>query len=153
MISPITVFEPAAQPCALDRSSYSRRARRKSTAEANYFVSILRNVPQFPLSKNGKPPVCPRFSRSHHRRSGGLLEPLPNYESDLVENSSLGRVWFKLPKGLNAEHLDFSLGLPETSEVSIGGVAGLRAFPEPHCKMGAIRPGGVAVHHEKQIWK
>src|ERR1700745_683069 len=35
--SPITVFGPAAQPCALDRSSYSRRAQEKSTAEANYF--------------------------------------------------------------------------------------------------------------------
>src|SRR5947209_11998631 len=29
--------KPAAQPCALDRSSYSRRARKKSTAEAKYF--------------------------------------------------------------------------------------------------------------------
>ncbi len=31
------VFEPAAQRCALDRSSYSRRLRRKSTGEAKYF--------------------------------------------------------------------------------------------------------------------
>jgi hypothetical protein len=30
-------WEPVAQPCALDRSSYSRRAQKKSTAEANYF--------------------------------------------------------------------------------------------------------------------
>src|SRR5258708_4101853 len=30
-------WEPAAQPYALDRSFYSRRAQRKSTAEANYF--------------------------------------------------------------------------------------------------------------------
>jgi hypothetical protein len=30
-------WEPAAQPCALGHSSYSRRAQKKSTAEANYF--------------------------------------------------------------------------------------------------------------------
>src|SRR5208337_1553990 len=35
-VSPI-LDEQAASPCALDRSSYSRRVREKSTAEANYF--------------------------------------------------------------------------------------------------------------------
>jgi hypothetical protein len=33
----LLLLEPAAQPLPLDRSSYSRRAQKKSTAEANYF--------------------------------------------------------------------------------------------------------------------
>src|SRR6266576_2567452 len=51
-------WEPAAQACALDRSSYSRRAQKKSTAEANFFwknwiqklasAKLLRRVPFSP---------------------------------------------------------------------------------------------------------
>lgn len=46
--SPEMVFEPAAQPCALDRSSYSRRAGEKSTVEANYFGGNEWDVPSVP---------------------------------------------------------------------------------------------------------
>ena len=47
MTFPITVFGQTTQPCALDRSSYSRRARRKSTAKANFFISVPRVLFQF----------------------------------------------------------------------------------------------------------
>jgi hypothetical protein len=40
----LPLVEPAAQLCALDRSSYSRRAQKKSTAEANYFYFNVEGV-------------------------------------------------------------------------------------------------------------
>jgi hypothetical protein len=50
----LLLVEPAAQPCLLDCSSYSRRAQRKSTAEAKLFgktaersVCLLFYAPQF----------------------------------------------------------------------------------------------------------
>src|SRR5260370_6216568 len=57
-------WEPAAQPCALDRSSYSRRARRKSTVEANYFWKNWGQTERSPISirrKIGERSVCPGF--------------------------------------------------------------------------------------------
>jgi len=45
-------WEPAAQPCALDRSSYSRRVQKKSTAEANYFFI---SIPRAAWRENGAP--------------------------------------------------------------------------------------------------
>jgi len=74
---PITVFGQAAQPCALDRSSYSRRRERKSTAEAGFFISIQfyfeqkrdrRDVSLIPfLRKTGEHSVCPWLSRKEQR--------------------------------------------------------------------------------------
>jgi hypothetical protein len=55
-------WELAAQPCALDRSSYSRRAQKKSTAEANYFYfnSSFISIPGAASPGNGAPaPAAP----------------------------------------------------------------------------------------------
>src|SRR5271168_1625886 len=38
-------WEPAAQPCALDRSSYSRRGQKKSTAkQRTIFISMIHGI-------------------------------------------------------------------------------------------------------------
>src|SRR5207244_9247327 len=110
--------------------------------------STLAMINKLPLGAAFAHPSTQKLAPSGHKVEyrRGLFEPFTNYKSDLVENSGLRRFWFKLPKRFNTERVDFSLGLPETSEVLVRGVAGLRAFSEPHSKMRAKCPSGVAVH-------
>src|SRR5271165_3298865 len=73
---PITVFGQAAQPCALDRSSYSRRRERKSTAEAGFFISI-----QF------------YFEQKRDRRDVSLIPFLPGFPERSNGAATARPVW------------------------------------------------------------
>ena len=86
-------WEPAAQPCALDHSPYSRRAQKKSTSEANYFCfnSLFISIPGSASRGNSPPPPAARGERLLIGSAGPAFTHEPGH-TDYASGERIGRV-------------------------------------------------------------